>query len=152
MEFANVGVKRNWCTPYLISRKLGAPSSGRHFSQHFIHQRQVIDVIDPYLIQPIILRIYHGCGDGHIFFSCPAPLQKFLTIRDNSLQLCALRIMISRAEQESENASIGQKYTKTNKQNTPKYSFSQPVTNCHHPSASLHNVHMAVYVTLQFVL
>ena len=32
----------------------------------------------------------------------------------------------ARAEQESENASKGQKYTKTIKQNTPKYSFSQP--------------------------
>ena len=55
-------------------------------------------------------------------FIRPAPLQKFVTNHDNYLQLCALRIMIkiSRAEQESENASKGQKYTKTNKQNMPK--------------------------------
>ena len=34
---------------------------------------------------------------------------------------CVLWFHRSRAEQESENASKGQKYTKTNKQNTPKY-------------------------------
>ena len=95
MEFANARVKRNWCTPYLISRKLGAPSSVRHCSQHFIQQRQTIDTIDPYQIQPIILRIYHGYGDGQSFLSCAAPFQNFLTNHDNSLQLCALRIMIS---------------------------------------------------------
>ena len=43
----------------------------------------------------IILRIYHGYGDGQSFLSCPAPLQKFFTNHDNSLQLCVLRIMIS---------------------------------------------------------
>ena len=95
MEFANVRVKRNWCTPYLISRKLAVPSSGMHFSQHIVHQRQVFEIIDPFLIQPIILRIYHGYGDGQSFLSCPAPLLKFLPNHDNSLQLCTLRIMIS---------------------------------------------------------
>ena len=34
---------------------------------------------------------------------------------------CVLWFHRSRAEQESENARKGQKYTKTNKQNTPKY-------------------------------
>ena len=46
------------------------------------------------LIQTIILRIYHNYGDGQSFISCPAPLQKLLTNNYNSLQLCALRIMI----------------------------------------------------------
>ena len=75
-EFANVRVKRNWCIPYLISRKLRAPSSARNFCQPFI--QQVIDIIDPYLIQTIILRIYHSYGDCQSFLSFPAPLQQFL--------------------------------------------------------------------------
>ena len=75
-------------------------SWGRHLAAGilvniFIQQRQVNDIIDPYLIQTIILRIYHDYGDGQSFISCPAPLQKLLTNNYNSLQLCALRIMIS---------------------------------------------------------
>ena len=88
-EFANVRVKRNRCIPYLISRMLRAPSSARNFCQPFI--QQVIDIIGPYLIQTIILRIYHSYGDCQSFLSFPAPLQKFLPNHDNSLQLCALR-------------------------------------------------------------
>ena len=117
-EFANVRVKRNWCIPYLVSRKLRAPSSARLFYQPFI--QQVIDIIDPYLIQTIILRIYHS-------YSYPS-----LHHCNNSFQIMIILcnyvrcVHRARAEQESKNASKGQKYTKTIKQNTPKYSFSQP--------------------------
>ena len=150
-EFANVMVKRNWCIPYLISRKLRAPSSARHFSQPFI--QQVIDIIDPYLIQTIILRIYHSYGDCQSFLSFPALLQQFLPNHDNSLQLCAYT-----EQEQSKKARMLVKGRNTQRQlnkirpSTASVSHRgehRPVTNCHHPSTSLH---MAVYVTLQLVL
>ena len=76
-------------------KKAGSAIQRQAFQSTCCQQRQVIDIIDPYLIQTIILRIYHGYGDGQSFLSCPAPLQKFFTNHDNSLQLCVLRIMIS---------------------------------------------------------
>ena len=83
-------------------------------STFFIQQRHLNDIIDPYLIQTIILRIYHDYGDGQSFISCPAPLQKLLTNNYNSLQLCAQRIMISQIKsrakkQECQNACPNRK-------------------------------------------
>ena len=95
MEFANVRVKRNWCTPYLISRKLAVPSSGMHFSQHIVHQRQVFEIIDPFLIQPIIPIIYNGCGVTSHFYPALHIFAIFFQIIIDSLQSCALFIKTS---------------------------------------------------------
>ncbi len=152
-KFANVRVKRNWCIPYLISRKLRAPSSARHFCQPFI--QQVIGIIDPYLIQTIILRIYYSYGDCQSFLSFPAPLQQFLPNHDNSLQLCALHTQ-SKGMGKKARMLVKDRNTQRqlNKIRPSTASVSHrgehwTVTNCHHPSTSLH---MAVYVTLQLVL
>ena len=98
MEFANVRVKRNWCTPYLISRKLAVPSSGMHFSQHIVHQRQVFEIIDPFLIQPIILlENLPWLWWRPVLFILPCTIAK-VPSNDKYLQLCGRRIMIAHSK------------------------------------------------------
>ena len=79
------------------------------FSSISVEQRQVFDIIDPFLIQPVIPIIYNGCGVTSHFYPALHIFEIFFQIIIDSLQSCALFIMTS----QRKNTNTGQKYTKT---------------------------------------
>ena len=52
-EFANVRVQKKLMHALPDFKKAESAIWRQAFQSHFIQQRQVIDIIDPYLIQPI---------------------------------------------------------------------------------------------------
>ena len=76
-----------------------------------VEQRQVFDIIDPFLIQPIIPIIYNnGCGVTSHFYPALHIFEIFFQIIIDSLQSCALFIKTSQRKSRArkQNTNTGQ--------------------------------------------